>query len=86
MECGALDGETRSNTLYMERELGWTGLLVEGDPSNVELIKTKNRKAWVANVCLSPNLYPQKVNFPLSIYLFTSFYYACKIEFQNFLS
>lgn len=31
LEAGALDGEFISNTLYLERELGWTGLLVEAD-------------------------------------------------------
>ena len=31
MEAGALDGEFISNSLYLERELGWTGLLVEAD-------------------------------------------------------
>ena len=61
IECGALDGETRSNTLVFEKELGWKGLLVEGDPKNFELVKKKNRKAWSANVCLSTKPYPNKV-------------------------
>ena len=34
-----MDGETGSNTLSMEKDLGWSGLLAEGDPSNVELVK-----------------------------------------------
>ena len=34
IECGALDGETRSNSLLFERFRGWTGLLVEADPVN----------------------------------------------------
>jgi hypothetical protein len=28
VEAGAYDGETFSNTLYLEKRLGWTGLLV----------------------------------------------------------
>ncbi|KAF4522324.1 hypothetical protein B566_EDAN011325, partial [Ephemera danica] len=38
IECGALDGEFISNTLYMERKLGWTGLLVEADPKYLEMV------------------------------------------------
>ena len=53
VECGALDGETRSNTLYMERFLGWTGLLVEADPSNFKKVLSKQRNAWAVNVCLN---------------------------------
>lgn len=62
IECGALDGETRSNTLYMERHLGWTGLLVEASPSNYEKMKKKNRKAWMSNTCLSIKPYPHQVS------------------------
>ena len=39
VECGALDGETRSNTLALEKRLGWSGVLVEADPSNVRMLK-----------------------------------------------
>ena len=35
VECGAYDGETRSNTLNLERELGWSGVLIEADPVNL---------------------------------------------------
>ena len=31
LESGALDGETRSNTLFFERFRGWRGLLIEAD-------------------------------------------------------
>ncbi|KAF0308212.1 hypothetical protein FJT64_020554 [Amphibalanus amphitrite] len=53
IECGALDGETRSNTLYMERYLGWRGLLIEPDPSNYQLMMKKHRHAWTVPACLS---------------------------------
>lgn len=60
LEAGALDGETMSNTLFLERDLGWTGLLVEPDKLDFKELRTKHRKAWSANVCLSPNAHPSK--------------------------
>ncbi|KAK7083778.1 hypothetical protein SK128_009708 [Halocaridina rubra] len=60
VEAGALDGETMSNTLNLERDQDWTGLLVEPDKLDYEALRTKNRKAWSANVCLSPSPYPSK--------------------------
>jgi FkbM family methyltransferase len=61
VECGALDGETRSNTLSLERDFGWQGLLVEGDPKNYDLVIKKNRKAWTAGCCLAVHPYPHEV-------------------------
>lgn len=63
VECGALDGETRSNTLYMERKLGWKGLLVEADPKNFKLLLRKNRHAWSINVCLNDKTTKSQVVF-----------------------
>lgn len=63
VECGALDGETRSNSLYFERYLNWTGLLIEADPLNFALMLTKNRHAWLSPTCLSKNPYPEIVSF-----------------------
>ena len=62
VECGALDGETRSNTLVFEKEYGWRGVLVEGDPKNFELVRKKNRRAWTVNGCLSTSSYPNVVS------------------------
>ena len=39
IEAGALDGELLSNTLSLEKDLGWSGLLAEGDPSSVEKVR-----------------------------------------------
>jgi len=53
VECGAYDGETRSNTLNLERELGWSGVLIEADPVNLIQCFEKHRKAWLVPACLS---------------------------------
>ena len=39
IEAGALNGEMGSNSLSLEIDLGWSGLLAEGDPLNIELVK-----------------------------------------------
>lgn len=63
IECGALDGETRSNTLYFERYLNWTGLLIEADPFNFAQMLKKNRRSWLSPSCLSVTGYPTIVSF-----------------------
>ncbi|XP_050523899.1 uncharacterized protein LOC126895745 [Daktulosphaira vitifoliae] len=63
VECGALDGETRSNTLYFERFHGWTGLLIEADPLNFAQMLKKGRRAYLSPTCLSVNSYPEIVSF-----------------------
>ncbi|KAF2356270.1 Methyltransferase FkbM [Trinorchestia longiramus] len=63
IECGALDGETRSNSLVFEKKLGWKGLLVEGDPKNYKMVVQKHRKVWTSNACLSTKPFPHSVMF-----------------------
>ena len=63
IECGGFDGETGSNSLYFEKTRGWSGLLIEADPVFYTKLKSKNRKAFTANVCLSTVPYPAKVSF-----------------------
>ncbi|CAL8144903.1 unnamed protein product [Orchesella dallaii] len=63
IEAGAHEGEKGSHTLYLEKELGWTGLLVECNPTVVPILKTHHRKAWVADVCLAPSTTPGLLNF-----------------------
>jgi len=58
IDCGAADGEYLSNTLYLEKELGWTGLLVEAEPTFFNKLITKNRRAWLSPTCLSLEKYP----------------------------
>lgn len=63
VEAGALDGEYLSNTLWLERDLGWSGLLVEADASSYKELRFKHRKSWVSHACLSPTPYPKRITF-----------------------
>ena len=45
VELGAFTGVELSNTVMLERCYGWTGLLVEGSPSNYAKLKFSGRKA-----------------------------------------
>lgn len=58
IEAGAHAGVKGSHTLYLERELGWNGLLIECNPTVVPYLKSRHRKAWVAEVCLAPTTTP----------------------------
>src|SRR5689334_8899924 len=51
VEAGANDGISQANTYYLERHLGWTGILIEPSPELASLAK-KFRKAKVYNVAL----------------------------------
>ncbi len=46
VECGAYDGEWLSNTLYIERNLNWSGLLIEADPTTYNQLITRRRNAY----------------------------------------
>lgn len=63
VEAGALDGQFISNTLWLEQELGWTGLLVEPNPVSYRALLRKNRRAWSSNTCLSAKPYPYQATF-----------------------
>lgn len=58
MEAGGFDGEFLSNTVWLEKNLGWTGLLVEPQPQRFQEMVYKRRKCWIANACLSDRNYP----------------------------
>lgn len=66
IECGAYDGEIRSNTLFLERYLNWSGLLIEADPLNFDRVLRKNRRAHLSNTCLSTKKYPMIGSFLLA--------------------
>ena len=62
IEAGAYDGVEHSNTLWLEANLNWKGLLVEANPDQYENIKNVHRKAWFLPGCLSIYPYPIKVS------------------------
>lgn len=53
VEAGAYDGETWSNTLYLERFLNWTGLLIEPSAENYAKLRSKHRNAYSINNCIT---------------------------------
>jgi len=53
IEAGGYDGERLSNTLYLETQLGWTGLLVEANTEIFQLLRSKERNSYSINSCLS---------------------------------
>jgi len=63
IEAGAWDGEQLSNTIYMETELGWNGLLVEPNKGIFDVLVGKKRNAFSVNSCLSRSRYAEQVNF-----------------------
>ena len=56
IEVGANDGYSQSNTYFLEKFLGWRGILVEGIPSLYEKCKRIRSKSSVYHCALvSPN-------------------------------
>ena len=53
VECGALDGEAFSNTLYLESKRHWTGLLIEANQKAFKELLKKGRNAYSINACVS---------------------------------
>lgn len=62
LEAGAYDGEFLSNTLYLEHEFGWRGVLVEANPDFFHQLLLKRRKSWAINVCHNTKPYPSQVS------------------------
>uniref|UniRef100_A0A915HFP7 Methyltransferase FkbM domain-containing protein n=1 Tax=Romanomermis culicivorax TaxID=13658 RepID=A0A915HFP7_ROMCU len=59
IECGAFDGEEKSNSLMLEKSLNWTGLLIEPDPDNFAQMVSRNRKAFLVNGGLHGGQHPK---------------------------
>lgn len=53
IEMGAFDGQRWSNTLWLERKHGWTGLLIEADPDLCDKIDKLHRQVWRLCGCIS---------------------------------
>ncbi|CAL4124583.1 unnamed protein product, partial [Meganyctiphanes norvegica] len=60
-EAGALNGEFNSNTLWLEQNNNWKGILVEPDPTNFKHLAWKQRKSWISNSCISGYKYPREI-------------------------
>jgi hypothetical protein len=52
VDIGANDGMTFSNTLWLERQMGWTGLAIEPNPEAFAKLSV-NRRCTTLNVCVS---------------------------------
>ncbi|XP_047485923.1 uncharacterized protein LOC125037005 [Penaeus chinensis] len=63
LEAGALDGYYQSNTFFLERDLGWTGLLVEPNPVFFEALLARHRRAWATDLCLGTKPHAYKTEF-----------------------
>lgn len=55
VEIGGYDGEEFSNTLLLEKERGWDGLLVEANPYTYSILSSRDRKCNHINACVSNN-------------------------------
>lgn len=62
VESGGFDGESYSNSLFLERVRGWSGLLIEADLENYQRMQKRNRRAYTSHTCLSPTPHPKKVS------------------------
>ncbi|XP_042858774.1 uncharacterized protein LOC122244871 [Penaeus japonicus] len=52
VEIGAVDGEFMSQTLTLERNLSWSGLLVEPDPRSFAILRNRRRNASLSPLCV----------------------------------
>ena len=57
IEAGANDGYSQSNTYYLEKKQGWTGLLIEGIPELYEKCKKRRTRSIVKNYALTSSDY-----------------------------
>lgn len=53
VEFGALDGLLDSNTLFFERQLGWTGILIEPNPAAFALLQHHRPECRLENIAIS---------------------------------
>lgn len=60
VEAGGLDGEFLSNTLWLEMNKNWSGLIIEPERKNFLDMVNKRRKCWISESCLSTLTYTKK--------------------------
>lgn len=64
VEAGAYTDGKSSKTEWLERNLGWRGLLIQPDPRNYFNLKRHNRiHSQAIHACLSPTSYPKEISF-----------------------
>ncbi len=51
LDVGAYDGKTLSNTYYMEKELGWTGICIEPIYDRFQELKANRENSICINAC-----------------------------------
>jgi len=61
VEAGAYDG-VYSHSLIWEEFMNFKGLLIECHPELLPTLKSVNRKAYIADVCLSKESHPEKAS------------------------
>ena len=66
IEAGAYDGVTGSNTLRLELDPSWTGLLVEPHPDSYQATVGRHRNAWTINCCFSTKTHPEVIDFDIA--------------------
>lgn len=66
IEAGGYDGEQHSNTLFLERSRGWSGVLIEANPHLFHRLENKKRKCYIINAGLSMSGQAQAVNFRMA--------------------
>lgn len=65
IEAGAHNGEYLSNSLYFERNLNWSGLLIEPITNSFQDLLSKHRNVFALNVCLTKNK-PKLIKFKMA--------------------
>ena len=73
IEAGAFDGQVFSNTLLLEMNYNWTGLLIEPNPKAFQELLAKNRKSYAMESCLSVKEEVTEVSFDVAGNVATGF-------------
>jgi FkbM family methyltransferase len=64
-EAGANDGVSQSNTIFLENNIGWGGILVEGNPKKIEALKKNRPNSKIFNCALTSRNNIKKLNFEI---------------------
>ncbi|KAK7069342.1 hypothetical protein SK128_009515 [Halocaridina rubra] len=78
VEIGAADGEFMSQTIMLEKNLSWTGLLIEPDPRSYKIMRERKRNAWTSPLCVHYELPSPKKASLNTKYIGEASYANCK--------